>query len=113
MPIYEYVCSTCGKLNETLQRDDDPVPERCDGCGAKGTLRKVVSRSSFVLRGGGWYSDLYSSVKKGAADGKDSKPEKGAGDGKATPEKSKGTEGAASTSKQSSSPSTSPKASKS
>ena len=75
MPIYEYTCSKCGKLNEVLQKVDDPAPERCDGCGAKGSLKKLVSRSSFVLRGGGWYSDLYSSVKKdGAKDGKVSKP---------------------------------------
>jgi putative FmdB family regulatory protein len=85
MPIYEYACSKCGKLNEVLQKVNDPTPERCDGCGAKGTLRKVVSRSSFVLRGGGWYSDLYSSVKKdGAKDGKESKSTDGA---KPTPEK--------------------------
>jgi len=90
MPIYEYACSKCGKLNEVLQKVNDPAPERCDGCGAKGTLRKLVSRSSFVLRGGGWYSDLYSSVKKDKAkDGKDSKAADGAkGDGaKGTPEK--------------------------
>lgn len=86
MPIYEYACSKCGKLNEVLQKVNDPTPERCDGCGAKGTLRKVVSRSSFVLRGGGWYSDLYSSVKKEKAkDGKESKAADGA---KSTSDKS-------------------------
>lgn len=85
MPIYEYACSKCGKLNEVLQKVNDPTPERCDSCGAKGTLRKVVSRSSFVLRGGGWYSDLYSSVKKDKAkNGKESKAADGA---KGTPEK--------------------------
>ncbi len=69
MPIYEYVCEKCGKLNDVLQKVNDPPPERCSGCGAKGKLTKIVSRSSFVLRGGGWYADLYSSAKK------DSKPE--------------------------------------
>lgn len=64
MPIYEYVCDKCGKLNDVLQKMNDPPPERCAGCGTKGKLTKVVSRSSFVLRGGGWYSDLYSSAKK-------------------------------------------------
>lgn len=64
MPIYEYVCDKCGKLNDVLQKMNDPPPDRCAGCGAKGKLTKVVSRSSFVLRGGGWYSDLYSSAKK-------------------------------------------------
>jgi len=64
MPIYEYVCEKCGKLNDVLQKVSDPPPERCNGCGAKGKLTKIVSRSSFVLRGGGWYADLYSSPKK-------------------------------------------------
>src|SRR6202158_387785 len=69
MPIYEYVCDKCGKLNDVLQKMNDPPPERCAGCGTKGKLTKVVSRSSFVLRGGGWYSDLYSSAKKDSKSG--------------------------------------------
>src|SRR5713226_10217643 len=68
MPIYEYVCSKCGKPNEVLQKFDDPTPEKCDACGARHTLSRMVSRSSFVLRGGGWYSDLYASTKKPASD---------------------------------------------
>ncbi len=69
MPIYEYACSQCGKLNEVLQKVNDPAPEACDGCGARSTLSRVVSRTSFVLKGGGWYSDLYSSVKKDGSKG--------------------------------------------
>ncbi len=80
MPIYEYVCEKCGKLNDVLQKMNDPPLERCSCCGAKGSLTKVVSRSSFVLRGGGWYSDLYSSPKKDsspeAAKDKDGAPKK-------------------------------------
>ena len=68
MPIYEYICSKCGKPNEVLQKFDDPTPEKCDACGARHTLSRMVSRSSFVLRGGGWYSDLYASTKKPASD---------------------------------------------
>src|SRR5215470_16132685 len=83
MPIYEYVCERCGKVNDVLQKMNDPPPERCNNCGAQGTLTKVVSRSSFVLRGGGWYSDLYSSPKKDAstqgAKDKDGVPKKGDG----------------------------------
>jgi putative FmdB family regulatory protein len=75
MPIYEYVCEKCAKLNDVLQKVNDPPPACCDGCGAKDSLTKIVSRSSFVLRGGGWYSDLYSSAKKEA--GKSEKDGKG------------------------------------
>lgn len=92
MPIYEYVCTKCGKRNEILQKLNDPTPEQCDSCGARKTLHRVVSRSSFHLRGGGWHSDLYASTKKPASDthsdGKESK------DGKAKdstpPKESKG-----------------------
>lgn len=64
MPIYEYGCSECGKLQDVLQKVSDPAPEKCEHCGAAGTLSRKVSRTSFVLKGGGWYSDLYGSTKK-------------------------------------------------
>src|SRR5512137_2076877 len=65
MPIYEYLCEGCGKVNERLQKFGDPPPARCDECGSK-KLAKLVSRSAFQLKGGGWYSDLYASAKKDA-----------------------------------------------
>ncbi|NVJ04570.1 zinc ribbon domain-containing protein [Myxococcus sp. AM001] len=64
MPIYEYSCQSCGKMIDVLQKISDPAPATCSACGAEGSMTKVVSRSSFVLKGGGWYSDLYSSTKK-------------------------------------------------
>ncbi|HEY8211211.1 MAG TPA: zinc ribbon domain-containing protein [Myxococcaceae bacterium] len=76
MPIYEYVCKQCGKLTDVLQKMNDPVSESCPDCGAKGPLEKVISRTSFVLKGGGWYSDLYGSSKKDA-NKKDAKKEGG------------------------------------
>src|SRR5690606_30187307 len=77
MPIYEYNCSQCGKTQDVLQKVDAPAPEACTLCEAKGTLTKLVSRSSFILKGGGWYSDLYGSVKKDA-------PKSDGGDGGST-----------------------------
>jgi putative FmdB family regulatory protein len=76
MPIYEYLCEGCGKVNEKLQKVNDPPPARCDECGEK-KLAKLVSRSAFQLKGGGWYSDLYASKKEkpaAAADAKDGPP---------------------------------------
>ncbi|CAM4528048.1 MULTISPECIES: FmdB family zinc ribbon protein [Corallococcus] len=64
MPIYEYGCSACGKTIDVLQKMSDPTPAACTACGAEGTLSKQLSRSSFHLKGGGWYSDLYGSTKK-------------------------------------------------
>jgi len=64
MPIYEYACPSCGKIHDVLQKVSDPAPTTCTTCGAQGPLTRMVSRTSFVLKGGGWYSDLYSSTKK-------------------------------------------------
>jgi len=62
MPIYEFKCSVCGAVAEVLQRMDAPAPF-CGSCALdEGTSRpmvKQVSRSSFVLKGGGWAADGY------------------------------------------------------
>lgn len=59
MPIYEYGCEKCGHTFERLQKvSDEPVSE-CPGCSASGAVKKLVSRTSFVLKGGGWYKDHY------------------------------------------------------
>jgi len=73
MPIYEYLCSKCHELSDALQKVNDPAPEVCPNCGAKQTLARQVSRTSFVLKGGGWYADLYSS-SKAKSEGGESKP---------------------------------------
>jgi putative FmdB family regulatory protein len=59
MPIYEFVCESCGRLVERLQKISDPPPDACPECGGK--MAKIMSRNSFQLKGGGWYKDLYSS----------------------------------------------------
>lgn len=63
MPIYEYACEKCQMSEEILQKFGDPTPDTCPKCQAKGTLKKVVTTSSFHLKGGGWYKDLYASNK--------------------------------------------------
>jgi putative FmdB family regulatory protein len=74
MPIYEYECSQCHQVSDALQKVNDPPPETCPRCGAQRTLSRLLSRTSFVLKGGGWYADLYSSNKSKPSDGGDSKP---------------------------------------
>src|SRR5215813_2109190 len=64
MPIYEYLCSKCHQLSDALQKVNDPAPDVCPHCGAKQSLARQVSRTSFVLKGGGWYADLYGSSKE-------------------------------------------------
>ena len=57
MPIYEYQCTSCGQKMEALQKFSDPPLECCNSCGGK--LKKLLSNSSFVLKGTGWYVTDY------------------------------------------------------
>lgn len=88
MPIYEYLCEQCGTLTEKIQKFSDPPLARCENC--EGKLSKVLSQSSFVLKGSGWYLSDYSK-KSCAASAKDdstkgdskddAKPAEGCGSG--------------------------------
>lgn len=57
MPIYEYKCPACGHGFERMMKLADPLPA-CPECGHH-EVRKLISQTSFVLKGGGWYSDHY------------------------------------------------------
>ncbi len=65
MPVYEYICKGCGHEFEREQRISEAPLKKCPGCGAQ-KARRQISRTSFVLKGGGWYSDLYGSQKPAA-----------------------------------------------
>lgn len=58
MPIYEYECKDCENVFEVQQRMTDEPLRECPDC--RGAVKKLVSVSSFQLKGGGWYSDGYS-----------------------------------------------------
>ena len=58
MPIYEYVCEKCGNHIEMLQKVGDPPPQKCTKC-KKGKMEKIFSRTSFQLKGSGWYASDY------------------------------------------------------
>jgi putative FmdB family regulatory protein len=62
MPVYEYKCNACGREFEVQQRMSDPELTDCEVCGKK-ALERLISRTAFSLKGGGWYKDLYSSSK--------------------------------------------------
>ena len=91
MPIYEYQCMQCGKIGEVLQKFSDKPLKKCNHCSGK--LQKLISHSSFHLKGTGWYVTDYagksgntSTTQKKAAKAsstdtsksKESKPEKSA-----------------------------------
>jgi putative FmdB family regulatory protein len=59
MPIYEYQCKHCGVFEVTQRIVEDPLKE-CPTC--KGTdLHRLISHTSFVLKGSGWYVTDYAS----------------------------------------------------
>jgi putative FmdB family regulatory protein len=58
MPIYEYLCKGCGHEFEREQRITDKPVRTCPKCKAR-KVQRLISQTSFVLKGGGWYSDLY------------------------------------------------------
>lgn len=57
MPIYEYRCTACGKDFERLQKMTDNPLQECPLC--RGKVRKLLSNTSFHLKGTGWYVTDY------------------------------------------------------
>ena len=57
MPMYEYQCEKCKKVEEHLQSYDDPAPS-CKKCKNQ-QMTRLISRTSFSLKGEGWYKDHY------------------------------------------------------
>jgi putative FmdB family regulatory protein len=65
MPIYEYQCDSCGRQFEVMQRMTEPLLNTCEKCG--GHVRRLISQTSFVLKGSGWYvTDYPSETRKKA-----------------------------------------------
>ncbi len=58
MPMYEYKCKKCGEEFEAMQKHSDAPLTDCRSC--DGTVEKLISKSSFQLKGSGWYADGYS-----------------------------------------------------
>jgi putative FmdB family regulatory protein len=91
MPTYEYGCSACGSEWEEVQRITAPPIEVCPKCGKPAAHRLISAGTGFILKGGGWYSDLYSSAKP--AGNKTESNSATSPDGGSTTEGSKGPSG--------------------
>jgi putative FmdB family regulatory protein len=59
MPLYEYRCEGCGRTEEKLEGMSAPATHDCPACGAPGGMHRQISRTSFNLAGGGWYTQGY------------------------------------------------------
>ena len=62
MPIYEYECTKCGKIEEVIQKFSDKPLAKCAHCSGK--LHRLISHSSFHLKGTGWYVTDYAKKSK-------------------------------------------------
>lgn len=58
MPIYEYYCEACGHEFETMQKITEEPVQKCEVCGEM-KAKRSISRTSFVLKGSGWYVTDY------------------------------------------------------
>jgi len=71
MPIYEYECSDCQHRCEIFQKHNDKPLESCPQCG--GPVHKLISQTSFVLKGTGWYVTDYARAGKKTEENKTEK----------------------------------------
>ena len=74
MPIYEYQCQKCGTFEVTQRITEKPLG-KCPTC--KGKVKKLISNTSFQLKGTGWYVTDYAR--------KDNNKEAGKGENGAKP----------------------------
>ena len=65
MPIYEYKCAECGVFEATQRITEDPL-KKCPTCQSK--VRKLISNTSFQLKGSGWYVTDYGRGKASNGD---------------------------------------------
>jgi len=73
MPTYEYACSSCQHEWEFEQSIKDAALTECPQCHEQTARRQISRGTGFILKGGGWYADLYSSSSnKSTADAKPS-----------------------------------------
>lgn len=78
MPIYEYACPKCGEFEVTQRITEEPL-KKCPTCKRK--VRKLISNTSFQLKGSGWYVTDY--AKKGAKETAKDGGDSASGDGAA------------------------------
>lgn len=58
---YEYACTACGHAWEAEQSISAAPLTECPQCHQASAKRQVSGGAGFILKGGGWYADLYSS----------------------------------------------------
>ena len=94
MPIYEYLCKSCGERFEVKQKFSDPPISTCasSSCSEGGPVEKIISSPAIMFKGTGWYvtdySDKLKEPKKAESDGKPGKTKAESASGSGTEKKS-------------------------
>jgi len=103
MPIYEYQCDNCGVF-EVSQRITEDSLKKCPTCKAK--VKRLISNTSFMLKGSGWYATDYGHSKTNPSSSNESTGSAGS-NGKSSESKSSESKSGDSKSSESTSSSTS------
>jgi putative FmdB family regulatory protein len=80
MPTYEYACTSCSNEWEAEQSIKDAALTNCPRCNHATARRQISRGTGFILKGSGWYSDLYASSSNKKPDTGGDKGSSGSGD---------------------------------
>ncbi|MFN8621584.1 MAG: FmdB family zinc ribbon protein [Chloroflexota bacterium] len=73
MPIYEYVCSSCGRRIDVMHGINGQGPSTCEACG--GAMKKALSTPAIHFKGSGWAKkDARSAAAPAASSAKKDEP---------------------------------------
>lgn len=73
MPIYEYQCDGCGAQRELILKHGEVARPTCTACRKR--MRRVISKTAFILKGTGWYvTDYPSDARKKGLEGEKAAP---------------------------------------
>ncbi len=65
MPIYEYHCKKCDNVFEEFQKGFEERSVKCPKCA--GEAERLISNTSFILKGTGWYVTDYNGKHNGTS----------------------------------------------
>jgi putative FmdB family regulatory protein len=74
MPLYEYLCTSCGHRFERIRKFSDAPVTTCPECG--GPVEKQISSPAIQFKGAGWYVNDYAKSGKTERGGTSTKAEK-------------------------------------
>lgn len=99
MPLYEYLCHSCGKKFEVIQKFADEPLKIHEECG--GEAERLISAPAFHFKGSGWYVTDYAKGNSGAPKSDGGKTDSDARSGESKTSDSKSSDSKSSDSKSS------------